>query len=51
MTGSRWIFTSSSIIKEIALYGGDISDMVPKPVERRVKEKFAQTGRLGVNAE
>ena len=40
MTGSRWIFTSSSIIKEVARYGGDISDMVPKPVERRVKEKF-----------
>ena len=40
MTGSRWIFTSSSIIKEVARFGGDISDMVPKPVERRVKEKF-----------
>jgi len=40
MTGSRWIFTSSSIIKEVARYGGDISDMVPKPVERRLKEKF-----------
>jgi pantetheine-phosphate adenylyltransferase len=40
MTGSRWIFTSSSIIKEVARYGGDISDMVPRPVERRVKEKF-----------
>lgn len=40
MTGSRWIFTSSSIIKEVARYGGDISDMVPAPVERRVKEKF-----------
>ncbi len=40
MTGSRWIFTSSSIIKEVARYGGDISDMVPKLVERRVKEKF-----------
>jgi len=42
MTGSRWIFTSSSIIKEVARFGGDISDMVPKPVERRVKEKFAR---------
>lgn len=40
MTGSRWIFTSSSIIKEVARYGGDISDMVPGVVERNVKEKF-----------
>jgi pantetheine-phosphate adenylyltransferase len=29
MTGLRWIFTSSSIIKEAARFGGDISDMVP----------------------
>ncbi|MCP4020922.1 MAG: pantetheine-phosphate adenylyltransferase, partial [Desulfobacteraceae bacterium] len=26
MTGLRWIFTSSSIIKEAAQFGGDISD-------------------------
>ncbi|WP_035236055.1 pantetheine-phosphate adenylyltransferase [Desulfobacter vibrioformis] len=43
MTGLRWIFTSSSIIKEVARFGGDISDMVPETVERRVKEKFART--------
>lgn len=42
MTGMRWFFTSSSIIKEAALFGGDISDMVPPIVCRRVKEKFAQ---------
>jgi hypothetical protein len=29
MTGLRWIFTSSSIIKEAARFGGDVSDMVP----------------------
>jgi len=28
MTGLRWIFTSSSIIKEAASFGGDISSMV-----------------------
>lgn len=42
MTGMRWFFTSSSIIKEAALFGGDISDMVPPIVFQRVKEKFAQ---------
>jgi pantetheine-phosphate adenylyltransferase len=40
MTGMRWFFTSSSIIKEAALFGGDISDLVPPGVHSRVKAKF-----------
>ena len=40
MTGLRWIFTSSSIIKEAAQFGGDIEDMVPKLVNRELKRKF-----------
>lgn len=40
MTGLRWIFTSSSIIKEAAQFGGDISDMVPEPVRLKLLEKF-----------
>lgn len=40
MTGLRWIFTSSSIIKEAAQFGGDIEDMVPPVVNRKLKEKF-----------
>ncbi len=40
MTGLRWIFTSSSIIKEAAQFGGDVSDMVPPIVNRKIKEKF-----------
>ena len=40
MTGLRWIFTSSSIIKEAASFGGDISDMVPEIVEHKLHEKF-----------
>ncbi len=43
MTGFRWIFTSSSIIKEAARFGGNISDMVPPIVHQKLKEKFAQT--------
>lgn len=41
MTGLRWIFTSSSIIKEAAQFGGDISDMVPPIVNQMIKEKFS----------
>jgi pantetheine-phosphate adenylyltransferase len=40
MTGLRWIFTSSSIIKEAAQFGGDIEDMVPATVNIKLKEKF-----------
>ncbi len=40
MTGLRWIFTSSSIIKEAASFGGDIRGMVPHPVKCKMKEKF-----------
>ncbi len=43
MTGFRWIFTSSSIIKEAAQFGGDISDMVPEPVLIKMLEKFPGT--------
>jgi pantetheine-phosphate adenylyltransferase len=41
MTGLRWIFTSSSIIKEAARFGGDVASMVPPPVNRKIKEKFS----------
>ena len=40
MTGLRWIFTSSSIIKEAARFGGDIKGMVPPVVEKALKNKF-----------
>ena len=42
MTGMRWIYTSSSIIKEAAQFGGSISGMVPPIVEKRMNEKFAK---------
>lgn len=43
MTGFRWIFTSSSIIKEAARFGGDIHDMVPPVVNQKLIEKFKKT--------
>jgi len=42
MTGLRWIFTSSSIIKEAARFGGEIDDMVPSEVHRKLMEKLDQ---------
>ncbi|MBT8364148.1 MAG: pantetheine-phosphate adenylyltransferase [Deltaproteobacteria bacterium] len=41
MTGLRWIYTSSSIIKEAAQFGGNIEGMVPLIVEKKIKEKYA----------
>lgn len=43
MTGLRWIFTSSSIIKEAASFGGNINGMVPPFVNQKLKEKFGKT--------
>lgn len=40
MTGLRWIFTSSSIIKEAIQFGGDISDMVPEHINQKLLEKY-----------
>jgi len=42
MTGLRWIFTSSSIIKEAAQFGGNVHGMVPPMVEAALKDKFAK---------
>lgn len=40
MTNNQYSFLSSSIVKEVAKYGGDISELVPKQVELALKEKY-----------
>ena len=42
MTNNQYSFLSSSIVKEVAKYGGDISALVPKPVEIALKKKFGK---------
>jgi pantetheine-phosphate adenylyltransferase len=34
-------FLSSSLVREVARYGGEVSSMVPPEVARRLKERFA----------
>ncbi len=34
------VYLSSSIVREIAAYGGNVSCFVPKPVERALRDKF-----------
>lgn len=40
MTDYKWFYTSSTIIKEAAGLGGDISGLVPALVNEKLKEKF-----------
>ena len=41
-TSLEYAYLSSSIVKEVAQYGGDISAFVAEPVEKAIKQKFAQ---------
>jgi len=40
MTDNSYSFLSSSIVKEVAKYGGDVSDLVPPVVNEALKHKF-----------
>ncbi|GIN91482.1 phosphopantetheine adenylyltransferase [Siminovitchia terrae] len=40
MTNNQYSFLSSSIVKEVAKYNADISELVPWEVEKALKEKF-----------
>ena len=40
MTNNQYSFLSSSIVKEVAKYGGAISELVPKQVEEALAKKF-----------
>lgn len=44
MTDYKYAFLSSSLVKEIGALGGSIESMVPKFVEKNLKEKF-QAGK------
>jgi pantetheine-phosphate adenylyltransferase len=40
-TSPEWSYLSSSLVKEVARYGGDVSGLVPDLVLRRLKEQFS----------
>ena len=42
MTKNQYSFLSSSIVKEVAKYGGDISELVPPAVQKALTAKFDQ---------
>ncbi len=41
MSQSQWLFLSSSTVKEVASFGGCVSDFVPPIVERKLLEKHS----------
>lgn len=41
MTNNQYSFLSSSIVKEVAKYNGDISELVPPLVAKKLHNKFA----------
>ncbi len=40
MTGFRWIYISSSIIKDAAKHNGDISGLVPDHIQKALQNKY-----------
>ncbi|MGV8079909.1 MAG: pantetheine-phosphate adenylyltransferase [Syntrophales bacterium] len=42
MTGYKWFYTSSNLIKEAASLGGSVRGLVPDLIHRKLQEKFAK---------
>jgi pantetheine-phosphate adenylyltransferase len=42
MPHEKYTYLNSSIIRELASYGQDVSDFVPEPVLKKLKEKFGK---------
>lgn len=48
MTGMRWIYISSRIIKEVAMAGGCLKGLVPPPVEAKLLDRLKQVGETSL---
>ena len=42
MTGEQYGFTSSTLIREVASLGGDLSNLIPANVHKRLEGRFAR---------
>jgi pantetheine-phosphate adenylyltransferase len=43
-TSPQWSFLSSSLVKEVARFGGDVSSLVPAVVADRLRERLGGSG-------
>ncbi len=41
MPALSWVYLSSTIVKDVAMHGGDIKGLVPQPVVRAFKKRIA----------
>jgi pantetheine-phosphate adenylyltransferase len=46
MTSEKSFFVSSQNVKEVAAFGGDISELVPASVVKRIESKFKNKNKL-----
>ncbi len=44
MTSEQYGFTSSTLIREVASLGGNLSNLVPQNVQRRLEQRFGTSG-------
>ena len=44
-TSLEYVFLSSTIVREVASYGSDVSNMVPDAVAKKLRERFGGEGR------
>lgn len=47
MTSAEYGFTSSTLIREVASLGGDVSNLIPKVVNERLRERFLKLKNKG----
>jgi pantetheine-phosphate adenylyltransferase len=45
MPSLRWVYLHSSLIREVAEFGGEISDLVPAPVAKEFAKRSKTAGR------
>ncbi|GAA4619519.1 pantetheine-phosphate adenylyltransferase [Saccharopolyspora hordei] len=41
-TNPQYSFLASSLVKEVATYGGDVSDLVPPTIEQRLRQRLSE---------
>ena len=41
----HYTYLSSSVVREVALFGGPVSEFVPEHIEKRLREKLANSSR------
>jgi pantetheine-phosphate adenylyltransferase len=50
MTSLRFAYLSSSILKEVAMLGGDVDGLAPEPVKQALRARFAELGPDGAGS-